>query len=510
MSTQQPALSNHRLKPASFWPLVVLGTLLLCLGISGASLWIDEAFSAYVAAEPTLHAWAYTLGWMKGSDSQMPGYYLYLWTWARVFGLSEWAMRLANVPWALLFAAALAWGSARLLKIRYGWLILCLSPFAWFYMNEARPYALILGLSMAALVAVLAYIRDSERYRLAPYWAVAAVWLLWCTHMLTIALVPSLIVLLWILRPASVNKLYRDWRWPVLVGLPFYLGMAFYYVETLRRHRGGIRSTPGLGNMAFAVYELLGFGGLGPPRELLRNSPGLHLLVPYLPTMALGAVAFLLIAVALGFQLRQGEERRTIAALLVAFIVGLLLIFGLAYAAHFNVLGRHVAFIFALFDFLLLLALFPANQPRHRKLQLSAVLMLGVAWSVSDFRQRLLPSYQKEDYRDAATLARNALAHGVAVLWIADVPTGQYYGVPMNHILDSAGTFAPRAGEAASGTCAPPRFDTLLHADKQVMVVLTDRKEYDPSGDCRRILAAANPKYVARLNAFDVWLVGSN
>ena len=142
------------------WLLVVLGTFLLALGVSGESLWIDEGYSAKLAMQPTLSAWAATLSSIPGSEPQMPGYQLYLWAWSRIFGLSEWALRLANLPWALLFTAALAWGSERLLQMRRVWLIVCLSPFLWFYMNEARPYAMMIGLSMATTVG-----RETPRWR---------------------------------------------------------------------------------------------------------------------------------------------------------------------------------------------------------------------------------------------------------------------------------------------------------------------------------------------------------
>ena len=62
--------------------LIGLGTLLLCLGVSGVSLWIDEGYSVQLADQASLTAWAHTLSSMRGSEPQMPGYLLYLWAGA--------------------------------------------------------------------------------------------------------------------------------------------------------------------------------------------------------------------------------------------------------------------------------------------------------------------------------------------------------------------------------------------------------------------------------------------
>ena len=164
--------TDVKFSSAERWILVAVGTLVLALGVSGESLWVDEGYSAKLAMQPTLMLWARTLKSILGSEPQMPGYQLYLWGWTRLFGISEWAMRFANLPWATLFTASFAWGAERLLGVRRVWLVICLSPFLWFYMNEARPYAMMLGLSMVTTAAVLAYVRDPERFRLAPWWAV--------------------------------------------------------------------------------------------------------------------------------------------------------------------------------------------------------------------------------------------------------------------------------------------------------------------------------------------------
>ena len=215
------------------WLLIVLGTLLLCLGVSGVSLWIDEGFSVQLADQTSLTAWARTLRAMRGSEPQMPGYLLYLWAWARIFGIGEWALRLANVPWAVMFTASLGWGAECVLNIRRAWLIVCLSPFLWFYMNEARPYAMVMGISMITTIAVVAYAMDPLRFPHAPWWAMVSLLVLWSIHMLTIVLAPSLLLFIYAMRSVSIKQFMKHWLLPVVVTAPGFVCLAAYYLYTL-------------------------------------------------------------------------------------------------------------------------------------------------------------------------------------------------------------------------------------------------------------------------------------
>jgi hypothetical protein len=489
------------------WILVAVGTLVLALGVSGESLWVDEGYSAKLAMQPTLLLWARTLKSILGSEPQMPGYQLYLWGWTRLFGVSEWAMRFANLPWAALFTASLAWGAEHVLRVRRVWLIICLSPFLWFYMNEARPYAMMLGLSMVTTAAVLAYARDPDCFRFAPWWAVIGLLALWSVHMLAITLLPSLLLLLYILRPVPAKLFVRRWMLPIAVTAPLYLSLALYYVHTVVGGRGGNIEKPGLSNLAFALYEFLGFGGLGPPRTDLRLHPNLHTLLPYLPPLVLGALTFLLVGFAVWLQSRRSEDRRTIQALGVSFAMGVLVTFALAYAVHLRLLGRHLAVFPPLLGLLLVAGLRPTQDVRQRRLAAGALLLLGTVWLGSDLKQRLLPSYHKDDYRSAVALAQKVLARGEPVLWLADRETAHYYGLTSTEGLEKGSLLPSNPMEAVSGVCSPVRLERSLQAGKQVLVVITDREHFDPGGSCREVIASLNSTHVASYPDFDAWEV---
>jgi hypothetical protein len=491
--------------------LVAVGTLLLCLAISGASLWIDEGITAALAVQTSLPAWAATLSSMRGSEMQMPAYVFYIWAWARVFGTSEVALRFANLPWALVFTASLAWGAEYVLKIRKAWLIFCLSPFVWFYMNEARPYAMLMSFSMLTTVSVLAYSRDSNRFRVAQWWAMISLLALWSVHMLTIVLAPSLLLFLCITRPVPFRRFIKQWFLPVVVILPFYCCLALYYVHTLVRGKGGLIESPSMANLLFAIYEFFGFGGLGPPRNLLRNFFTLHTLALYLPSLGFGVVALCIVIFSIFKNLRESSERREVIGLFGAFLTGLLITLALSYVTHFRVLGRHVATFYPLLVLILLSGLLAAGNRTRNRLGLFALLLLGVAWSISDFRLRLLPSYQKDDYRDAAVLARTALLRGEPVLWLANGDTAKYYGLPV--------FLAPRRGDIAqfegmatvSRGCSPSWFQKSLPHHDEVLVVISDKPDlFDPEDNCQKALNSLSGEHVARFSDFDVWQIAGH
>jgi hypothetical protein len=459
-----------------------------------------------MASQPTLAVWAHTLNNQQGSDSQMPGYYLYLWSWARLFGIGGLALRLSNLPWLVLFMGSLAWTSNHVLKVRRAWLPICVSPFLWAYTNEARPYLLIMALSMTAVGGVLGYLWNARSARRLPWIAVSVILVLWFIHMLTITLVPSLAILAWFLlpRPLPVARLLKDWRKPLLTLLPLYLALAAYFAFTIASGRGGQREKPGISNLAFALYEFLGMDGLGPPRDMLRVG-GLRSFLPYLGWVALGVIALAVVAWVATVQWKQPGEKALKTALLWSLCSGLLLLLALSYAAGFRLVGRHASVFFPLFAILLLVAMLPAGST-SAKPATAALAILALAWFVSDVRERLLPKYQKDDYRDAVVLARAAQQEGYEVLWLADPVTARYYGLPLKETLTSSG-HSDLSTDHFPTKCVPKAVQEELDQHRKIFAVLTDRPYFDDAGECRRMIEAAPGQQLPSLLAFDLWRV---
>src|SRR5204863_234078 len=145
------------------------------------SFWIDEALTAVKAMQPTFNSWWQAMAQEKASDLQMPLYMFYAWAYEKPFGSGEWALRLANLPWFLLGAVSFirafssrpgaagffhndqqhadegvhapclnrTWTGTLLLSFS-----VLFSPFAWYYLDEARPYAMQIGAGLMIAAAL--------------------------------------------------------------------------------------------------------------------------------------------------------------------------------------------------------------------------------------------------------------------------------------------------------------------------------------------------------------------
>ena len=134
------------------------------VAISSRSFWIDEAATAVQAMQPTLGSWWQLLVQEKTAHLQMPLYMLYIWGCEKLFGSGEWTLRLANLPWfvagAVAFILAFPPGTGAG-PSRPAWSLLC--PFAWYYLDEARPYAMQLGASLLAVASLAPVWREGSQ-----------------------------------------------------------------------------------------------------------------------------------------------------------------------------------------------------------------------------------------------------------------------------------------------------------------------------------------------------------
>jgi hypothetical protein len=443
-------------KTASLWDiastaraqvaLVALGSAVLALAITRQSLWIDEAWTAWFAAQTSTGSLLRDLMWARGSDSQMPGYVLYMHAWVTLFGRTEIMLRFSNLPFAVVLLSSLSWISTVLLKRPFAWLIIAVSPFLWFYMNEARPYMMLMAGSGVVAAAVLAYSMEPCEYpRVAPWVAMASFTATLACYMLAGFIGATVLLLLFFSIRQWWPRLVSDWRGPVLVFLPFIAAITSYYAWTVVRGAGGARGIAGLRNVAFVIYEFCGFDGLGPPRNELRASGGSGLFA-YGPTLVLGFAALGSVLALITIAPRRKIDRDFAASVAIGFAIAVLA----CRMAHFRFLGRHFAAFYPFALIALLMNTDTLSKRGRRWIVAGAFALLAGMWAVSDARL-LLPSYGKEDYRSAAGFAiERARSDDGAILWAADWAAAYYYGLKLDQ---------PADGNLPGKSATPPPVD---------------------------------------------------
>lgn len=452
--------------PARDLWILAFSILIVALAPSFQSFWIDEGTTGLLSRAPTFSDLQRTLDEIKGSEALMPLTTSYFWAMEKVVGGDEWALRCCNLPWLWLGIVCLTLVGRR---INWPWLplLFALHPVVWFYADEVRPYAVQLG-SGSWLTLGFVQILQSEGKQGRGFWnfGFAALTTI-ASSFLGIFVVASAALVL------VLKALFG--RWPI--PLRHYAIVAFFAVTNavlafnmllkISGGAGGSKSwAVGLSNFGFASYELLGFIGLGPGRELIRTSAvaggvdaASHLLIPSFFKLGLLVIIYLAVGFAAFRATKLASNKPILYVGLLSGAVGLVSVFclfGAALESRFPFWGRHLA---PTLPFILLAiggiasSLESVWTVRQRCLLL---IPLFVVLSYSSAVIRWSPTHAKDDYRTATALARDEVARGKRVCWIAAGGPALYYG------LNLSKTWPPVYGTAS--LYVPPE-DTAFPPD---------------------------------------------
>jgi hypothetical protein len=491
----QPFLSARRT-----W-IYIAGFCLICLlAISRQSLWVDEAGTALKAQQPTVQEWWRTLYSINGSDLQMPLYMFWIWIFGHIFGTSELALRAVNLFWfapgliALLHVFA---GRSRLQLAIF--LTAISSPFAWYYLNEARPYAMQLGTGLFLAAALCHWSQKSSAAANEPVW-------IWSFVFALIALSgSSMLGMIWAATPLlaaffllpkdRLLTLGRRYIFAWLTALVFLIALGIYYLWTLKAGaRASDAATTGWKNVVFIGYELLGFTGLGPGRLEIRADSGLHVFKPYLLALALYAALILTLLLLAVRNLREQNVRKKFLGAALSVSAPAVFILGVGVALTFRVLGRHFAPLFPVV--ILLLALGTVAAWQRGQLGKIIVVTFFAFNLASCLCLRFEARHAKDDYRSACALASDALAKGQRVWWNAAENGAVYYHLPL--------TKDPADAKKAFVLFDPTR--ESIAAIPQPDVIIASRPDIvDIHGAVADLAAQKKIKETTVLPAFIIW-----
>ncbi|MCB0063626.1 MAG: glycosyltransferase family 39 protein, partial [Caldilineaceae bacterium] len=154
MTLRPERMKRRSITGTSLIVLLLLGVGLRFYGIGSKAVWLDEAFSIWLANQPLSALW----GWLVRIDQHPPLYYTLLHFWQLCFGDLQGVVRMLSALCSTL-TLPFFYGFSRRFTDQPGALIatllLTISPFHIRYAQEARMYAL-LTLAVAVALYLLA------------------------------------------------------------------------------------------------------------------------------------------------------------------------------------------------------------------------------------------------------------------------------------------------------------------------------------------------------------------
>jgi hypothetical protein len=156
------SVSGLRTRQLSLLAAVLLGLLLRVYRVGSEGLWIDEAFSIWLARQPLEGM----VGWVATVDQHPPLYYALLHGWVRIAGDGEASARILSALCGTLTIPVVYLLGRRVADERVGLvgaLILAVSPFHVRFSQEARMYAVLTLSASLALYAFAALLDRGER-----------------------------------------------------------------------------------------------------------------------------------------------------------------------------------------------------------------------------------------------------------------------------------------------------------------------------------------------------------
>jgi hypothetical protein len=472
--TNPPSSSPENSRCGKSCALLILAVLAVAaLSLTTRSFWLDECYSARFAQQATLTDCWNLLREIKGSDPQMPFYILWIWGCEKIVGHSEIALRAVNFFWFVpaLLVLRRAFAGDKVLQNAVLLAAVC-SPFAWYYLNEARVYTLQFSAGLALFAVVYHWVRHPEMPVASERgWVFAFALALFVQSAgsllgMFLALAP-LLALVALLPLNRVGELLKQFwaTWIVTFGTLFFVGL--YYLWTLKTgdRASGIATTDWK-NAIFIAYELSGFSGLGPGRLAMRGG-GLEVFKPYAPLLMGYALVVAALVVMAVHALRRKLGAKKMAAVLVAVLVPVGIIILASASAHFRILGRHLAAMLPLF-----------------------VLLLGCGLAVAWRRGA--------GGKVLAVIFKNALAAGQTVWWNADSNSAIFYQVPL----------------AKKGADEPGKARRMVRVARETIaalpvpdVVVTTRPDvYDDAGTMAEFLAREHYQVATNFTAFQIWV----
>lgn len=476
--------------------ILAVGTILRFALLGRNSLWSDEAFTVWVVR----HDWWSLLSTVRTDDLHPPLYYLLTKAWVRITGVGEAALRFPSASLSLL-AVLLTYALMRRISSEavslLSALLVCVSPLQIMAGQEARMYALLGVLVLAAAHALCRLVERPTLGSASVYVALAFLmivtqyfaFLVLLAHGLWVAVYERRHLDRWLVCIAIVAGLYTPWIPAVLHQmLDFHDKVALVHPSPKYLALGNLLALFAFGG------SLFGTGGYFSPAAPIGVGQMVFLL-PFLAVLWQGVSAF-------------GSDPRRLA------LVGLPLLIPIGLTTALSFVGltywlRSFSFLLPFYAMLIAQGI-AAVAGRLRFRWAAGVLTLGlVLFSVPQLaRYYFEPASHPYQWRAAAHLVEHLGRPDDYILYVGHEPemAFAYYFRPP-HAIESH-TLVPLKAEGSSPQFAQAAARTLAATHPRVWLILT--VPLDPSSPPvrQRLMPALAAAYrlVGRYDFEGVWV----
>jgi mannosyltransferase len=360
--------------------IILVGALLRFTTLGVQSFWFDEATTWQIVS----HGLGHVFSQVPRTESTPPLYYVLLWLWSRVFGLSEAGLRSFS---ALCGTATIAvvWAIGRRLASPRAGLIAALltatNPFLVWYSQEARAYSLLLAMSAVSLLALVRVLASPSPRRVLA-WGVSCALALAAHYYAAVVIVPEALWLAIVLRRRGLLNLER-----VVLGLaPIIVVGGAQLPLMIHQNDGRASYIANSGSLPYRVVQLFKQDLIG------EGQPAKGLLT------AICSVAVVL-GLALLLTRSRREERSSAVTPLVVGVGGILLAIVIAKIGtdYFNT--RNLLPTWPALLVVVALGLGASGAGRLGALGTAMIVAVGL---FCIFNVDLNPLYQRQNWRGAA------------------------------------------------------------------------------------------------------------
>lgn len=403
---------------------IAIALFVIIFSVNQSSLWIDEMITYQIINKGSFSEMFSNVWNAHNANGGMPLYFILEWGWTQLFGYSEIGMRSLNIPFAIIYLAS-AWFITRKTEAP-SWVsaLFLFHPVFLFYMNDARPYILLL--SMGSVFTYLLFYGNLNKTK--TLLALHFTFLMGLmSHMMF-----AFIILLYFVHSISLIKekkfdikknltIFGAFAIPYLAILGYYM-----YLMTGADELGGVSElAPNWkASIIQIIYYFTGFGGLGLSRNGLRSMDFSQLSVTHLAGIALMALGYLtLVVYFIKNKLWKDKQIQNISlAVLLTFAI--FCIANIILKTRFW--ERHIIYLLPA-TILLLSCILKSMFTSSKILYKAGAIAIICLMMVSGIRTIFDEYYGKEDYKGVANYVKET--KNTAFFLQGDSLIYRYYGI---------------------------------------------------------------------------------